>query len=62
MIYYLPFAVGHCNTSVVNAGKVAMLQMGCVSVGMNDAADEYVSKLKTTFPPEFDTFLFVASG
>ncbi|CAG7829990.1 unnamed protein product [Allacma fusca] len=54
--------VGHCNPNVVNAGKNAMLQMGCISVGMSDVASEYLNKLKTTFPPEMDTFLFVTSG
>ncbi|ODN01255.1 Ethanolamine-phosphate phospho-lyase [Orchesella cincta] len=54
--------VGHCNPNVIEAAKTSMLKMGNISVGMTDAASEYVAKLKATFPPEIDTFLFVSSG
>ncbi|CAL8141331.1 unnamed protein product [Orchesella dallaii] len=54
--------VGHCNPSVIDAAKTSMLKMGNISIGMSDTASEYVSKLKVTFPPEIDTFLFVSSG
>ena len=48
---------------VVAAGTKAMQSQGCVSNdNLSDNATEYVAKLRTIFPQELDTFLFVTSG
>jgi len=54
--------VGHCHPNVLEAASKAMLQIGAVSIGVDDNASVYINKLKTTLPAEYDSFLFVSSG